>query len=488
MAHGLGTKEHGGRVRGVGGSAKIKDVFGSGINKNSGVVSVDELAKITQDITKKVQKEFEEKMNHMMNLKLEGIFSQLKQMGVSLPDDIGTSKNEVIRSSCQSVDREDHFSILKSPALCSLWVIHSEKERVVVARGTVFPSNSQGSNMLHNNPIAPLNVKVSVDDVVADYQLTPLPVPCEEHETVGNAAGSFVQWPKDLVTLGQDPISLEKQKGHVMNPKRTIQMSKKVESKGSVTAAKKTPTLLNDDINSSENCRSLRFLLNKRPSNKKDDVFKFQEDGKDPIHIGPEDVDQFLKMSCLNTSILEFFSKYVNTLCKDNMFAFMSPSRLTIPHIRDYQRQNEAAEYLSEFLVANKDKRFILSPYHQDNHWVLLLFCLCETTIYVFDPLKTERKIRLITPARTAFKLYASQGGARNNKKEFLWHHVECPQQEGGTECGYFVMKYMHDIVMLCQKNPNNNWKVGLASKSYTKKEINEIRELWEIFFILECL
>ena len=92
---------------------------------------------------------------------------------------------------------------MQNPTLCCLWVGHVEKGRVVVARGTVFPSNSQGDNMIHNNPIASQNVRVSVDDVVPEYQLTPLPVPCDEHDTIGNAAGSFVQWPKDLVTLGQ---------------------------------------------------------------------------------------------------------------------------------------------------------------------------------------------------------------------------------------------------------------------------------------------
>lgn len=108
----------------------------------------------------------------------------------------------------------------------------------------------------------------------------------------------------------------------------------------------------------------------------------------------------------------------------------------------------------------------------------------------MFDPLKKERNIRLITPARTAFKLYVPQGGLRNNRKEFLWYHteVQCPQQEGGTECVYFVMRYMHDIVMLAHKNPDIDWKVGLGSKSYTKKEINETRELWAKYFTLECL
>ncbi|WOH04534.1 hypothetical protein DCAR_0623943 [Daucus carota subsp. sativus] len=265
LTRALGSKEHGGRVRGVGGGAKLKDVFGSGKSKHSGVVSVDELATITQEITKKVQKECEERMNEMVrknemvNLKLESIFNQLNQMGVKIPDDhfvndVSTPNNENVRSSCQ----------------------------------------------------------VSIDDVVPEYQLTPLPVSCDEHDNIGNAAGSFVQWPKDLVTLGQ---------------------------------------------------------------------------------------------------------------LKDDTFAFMLPSRLAMPHKCHQQRQDEAIDYLSDFLVANRNKRYILAPYIQE-----------------------------------AFKLYVSQGGQRNNKKEFLWHHTECPQQ-GDMDSGFFVMRYMYDIVMLSQKQPDMNWK-----------------------------
>lgn len=54
---------------------------------------------------------------------------------------------------------------MQNPTLCCLWVIHVEKGRVVVARGTVFPSNSQGVNMIHNIPMASHNVRVSIDDV-----------------------------------------------------------------------------------------------------------------------------------------------------------------------------------------------------------------------------------------------------------------------------------------------------------------------------------
>ncbi|KAL8147931.1 hypothetical protein AgCh_005310 [Apium graveolens] len=47
--------------------------------------------------------------------------------------------------------------------------------------------------------------------------------------------------------------------------------------------------------------------------------------------------------------------------------------------------------------------------------------------------------------ASRAFKLYVPQGGLKNNKKEFIWHHteVQCPQQKGGTECDFFVMRVL---------------------------------------------
>ena len=116
LSRALGRKEHGGRVRGVGGGAKIKDVFGSGRSKQGGGISMDELAMITQEITKKIKKHCDEKIE-MMNTKLHGMFQHLKQMGLSLPEDnfindIGNPSPAIVRSSCQSVGGEDHISKL----------------------------------------------------------------------------------------------------------------------------------------------------------------------------------------------------------------------------------------------------------------------------------------------------------------------------------------------------------------------------------------
>lgn len=102
---------------------------------------------------------------------------------------------------------------------------------------------------------------------------------------------------------------METKKGHEMTPKKFVEMTKNVESKGSVTPMKKSQPSRGDDINSSEHCRSLRFLLTRSPYDKKGVVFKFEEDGEDPIYVTHEDVDQFLKMSCLNIPILEICLK-----------------------------------------------------------------------------------------------------------------------------------------------------------------------------------
>ena len=42
---------------------------------------------------------------------------------------------------------------MQTPTLCQLYVVDRVKGRVIVARGTVFPSNNEGGNMIHNNPV-----------------------------------------------------------------------------------------------------------------------------------------------------------------------------------------------------------------------------------------------------------------------------------------------------------------------------------------------
>ncbi|XP_019192858.1 PREDICTED: uncharacterized protein LOC109187190 [Ipomoea nil] len=96
-------------------------------------------------------------------------------------------------------------------------------------------------------------------------------------------------------------------------------------------------------------------------------------------------------------------------------------------------------------MVTLKDKTLILAPYHQSDHWLLLVINVCSRIVYVFDPIKCDRNIELKPAVNMAFRSYMNQQGQRA-KSLFNFKHVKCAQQPGDFECGYYVMKYMHEL------------------------------------------
>ncbi|KAJ0801189.1 putative Ulp1 peptidase [Helianthus annuus] len=80
------------------------------------------------------------------------------------------------------------------------------------------------------------------------------------------------------------------------------------------------------------------------------------------------------------------------------------------------------------------------------NHWVLAVLNLKTTTCYYLNSLRTrsvDEQLRQIIDTATA--VYASESGA-NIRVKLVWINARCPRQPGGTECGYYVMKFMKEI------------------------------------------
>ncbi|CAH9062059.1 unnamed protein product [Cuscuta europaea] len=69
---------------------------------------------------------------------------------------------------------------------------------------------------------------------------------------------------------------------------------------------------------------------------------------------------------------------------------------------------------------------------------------------------------------------------AQKSKKRLnlKWVRVMCPKQTGGVECGYFVMKYMKDIVSDVNRLKQNFSTV----KEYTEDDILQVREEWALY------
>lgn len=85
--------------------------------------------------------------------------------------------------------------------------VNVESKIVVVGRGMVHPASGP-EDRCHGQLILADHVKVGIDMVEPDHVGTPLPVPSAYLMTVGEAVGSYVQWPKNLVLLGDDTVKI----------------------------------------------------------------------------------------------------------------------------------------------------------------------------------------------------------------------------------------------------------------------------------------
>ena len=92
------------------------------------------------------------------------------------------------------------FFQIKEPTSCRLYLLINS-EKVFVAFGTIHPELTLDH---HNNLVAD-NVKVSVDEFEPAYKEASVPVPSQFIKKLGQALGTFTQWPTNLVSLVTSP-------------------------------------------------------------------------------------------------------------------------------------------------------------------------------------------------------------------------------------------------------------------------------------------
>ncbi|VFQ83514.1 unnamed protein product [Cuscuta campestris] len=72
-------------------------------------------------------------------------------------------------------------------------------------------------------------------------------------------------------------------------------------------------------------------------------------------------------------------------------------------------------------------------------------------------------------------KIFYAQKGVNSHKKVH-WQVTQCPSQARVEESGYYIMKYMKDII----GTPINTIKDKFKEKdSYTQAELDEVRVEW---------
>ncbi|KAH1189182.1 hypothetical protein GmHk_20G057002 [Glycine max] len=202
----IGCLEHPGRVRDAGAGVTIKQYFRSAprMSRSASSLPPDELQQLTQQIrdqleesiTEKVTRQVMESFSHMQSQ----LQSQMQSQGLAVPPEplVGPSGPRVsTKGSCVDPSRNDPET--GDSDRCGLYI--EADPACLVAIGRVY----EGSTVVHNTPLLPGQVKVSVEEVTdAD---APVPVPTDEVSLVGQALHTFLAWPTHLVkSLSQQVV------------------------------------------------------------------------------------------------------------------------------------------------------------------------------------------------------------------------------------------------------------------------------------------
>ncbi|CAH9139560.1 unnamed protein product [Cuscuta epithymum] len=130
------------------------------------------------------------------------------------------------------------------------------------------------------------------------------------------------------------------------------------------------------------------------------------------------------------------------------------------------------SQYIADLLGVGLVGQITLIPYNADDHWVLIAIDIAFGLVYYLDSLGDIPPLDLQVIVDQGVKMYQASKATRLKSN---WIRVVCPKQKGATECGYFVMKYIKDIISdisLLKKNFN-------AVKEYSENDILQVREEW---------
>ncbi|KAL5191158.1 hypothetical protein HKD37_04G010468 [Glycine soja] len=327
LAVAIGRPEHPGRVRAAGAGVTIKQYFGSAprTSRNASSLPLDELQQLTQQIRDQLEVFITEKVTRQVMASFSQLQSQMQSQGLAVPPEPlvgpGPSGPRVsTKGSC--VDPSGNDPETGDSDRCGLY-IEADPARMV-AMGRVY----EGSTVVHNTPLLPGQVKVSVEEVTdAD---APVPVPTDEVSLVGQALHTFLAWPTHLVKSLSQQVA-------VSPPKPPPKPDPEVDDPLYLM------TLTIPEL----------FL---RPYQVRWDTTVFGVVNPDfPLYIKHEDLSEIAHGGqCLNISVLQLWILHLTETCmrvgNSDIYGFLEPQSIQ----RSGQSQFESESYIKSWMQSSQ--------------------------------------------------------------------------------------------------------------------------------------
>ncbi|KAI5439214.1 hypothetical protein KIW84_024847 [Lathyrus oleraceus] len=136
-----------------------------------------------------------------------------------------------------------------------------------------------------------------------------------------------------------------------------------------------------------------------------------------------------------------------------NRFNFIAASRINTTFITK-NPTSVMNELVDRFMVAgdNTTPSLYFLPFNSGNggHWVLVAMDLSRLMVYYLDSLpgNWSKYPSMKKTVDAAILKFRSKKNYRN-RKDITWVRVQCPRQNNSIDCGFFVLRFMRDIIAL---------------------------------------
>ncbi|KAA0053554.1 uncharacterized protein E5676_scaffold522G00740 [Cucumis melo var. makuwa] len=117
--------------------------------------------------------------------------------------------------------------------------------------------------------------------------------------------------------------------------------------------------------------------------------------------------------------------------------------------------------------MTSKQDQLVVAPYNPGDHWSLVIINPYDDVVYHLNSLRTSSRDDIKYVANMALTIFQSQKNLKKTRKTTFWIVV------GTVECGYYVMRYMREIV---SKDTSIITDSIDTRNSYSQLELDEVR------------
>ncbi|KAK4283908.1 hypothetical protein QN277_000809 [Acacia crassicarpa] len=188
------------------------------------------------------------------------------------------------------------------------------------------------------------------------------------------------------------------------------------------------------------------------------------------IIITKQDIMEFLSMQELCISIIQVFIMFATWLCGnrkiDDRFGFLCPNAVqSVGNTRE-----DRISYIGS-TIKESNKQCWFAVICEGNYWTLCAICPESNIIYWFDSWGREQSDEIEKIFSEALEMYHIIG-----EKNTKWLYPNCRRQLGDKECGYYVMRYVYDIIDLNQVHSLDTHFNN--PQCYSQEDIDNIRNM----------